>query len=92
MDARNNGFFQDAINIAEDWLMVSEWERVPPLAPELHDVLAELYSRKGDMVNGTRYGRMALDGWIKFGSVDDDQLELARVFLRDLQQVASKKR
>lgn len=72
--------------------MVSEWERVHPLAPEYHDVLAELYSRKGDMVNGTRYGRMAVDGWVKFGSVDDDQLEQARVFLRDLQHVANSKR
>lgn len=72
--------------------MVSEWERVPPLAPEYYDIFAELYSRKGDMVNGTRYGRMALDGWVRFGSVDDDQLEHARAFIRDLQHVANKKR
>ncbi|KAK4209631.1 hypothetical protein QBC37DRAFT_323700 [Rhypophila decipiens] len=92
LNARNNGFFQDAINIAEDWHLVSEWERVPPLAPEYHDILAELYWRKGELVNATRFGRMALDEWVKFGSVDDDQLEHARVFLNQVWPVAEKRR
>ncbi|KAM7187271.1 hypothetical protein V8F20_011026 [Naviculisporaceae sp. PSN 640] len=92
LNARNNGYFQDAINIAEDWHVVSEWERVPPLAPEYHDILAELYFRKGEMVNATRFGRMALDEWVKFGSVDDDQLEQARLFLNEVWPVAEKRR
>ncbi|KAK3319429.1 hypothetical protein B0H66DRAFT_498617 [Apodospora peruviana] len=92
LDARKERFFQDAINIAEDWLMISEWERVAPLTPEYHDILAELYFLKGDMVNATRYGRMSLDGWVRFGSVDDEQLEKARVFLRDLRLVGKKRR
>ncbi|KAK3324824.1 hypothetical protein B0T19DRAFT_239487 [Cercophora scortea] len=84
LDARKNGYFQDAINIAGDWLQFSEWERVPPLLPEYHETLAELYFLNGDLVNATRYGRMSLDGWVKFGSVDDDSLERARGFLRFL--------
>jgi len=84
LDARREGFFQDAINIAADWLTLSEWERVPPLAPEYHDTLAELYLLNGDMVNATRYARMALDGWVRLGSVDDEQLERSRLLLRSL--------
>lgn len=72
--------------------MVSEWERVPPLAPEYHDILAELYFRKGEMVNATRFGRMALDEWVKFGSVDDDQLEHTRSFLSQVWPLAEKRR
>ncbi|KAK3687156.1 hypothetical protein B0T22DRAFT_422423 [Podospora appendiculata] len=90
LDARKNGYFQDAISIAGDWLQFSEWERVPPLLPEYHETLAELYFLNGDIVNATRYGRMALDGWVKFGSVDDDSLERARGFMRFLTARAEK--
>ncbi|KAK0617779.1 hypothetical protein B0T17DRAFT_591762 [Bombardia bombarda] len=84
LHARREGYFQDAINISKDWLHFSELEMVPPLLAEYHDTLAELYRLKGDLINATRYGRMALDGWVRLGSVEDDQLEKARVFLKDL--------
>ncbi|KAK3390710.1 hypothetical protein B0H63DRAFT_410660 [Podospora didyma] len=84
LHARREGFFQDAINMAGEWLMFSEWESLPPLESEFHDTLSELYLLNGDMVNATRHGRMALDEWVKLGSVDDDQLERSRLFLRGL--------
>lgn len=90
-EAREGGFYQDAINMAEEWLMFSEWERVPPLEPEYHDTLADLYFLKGDMVNATRYARMAVDGWAKLASVDDDQLEKARLFLSHLDRLSEKR-
>ncbi|KAK3935952.1 hypothetical protein QBC46DRAFT_412553 [Diplogelasinospora grovesii] len=83
-DAKSERYFQDAINIAEEWLQFAEWERIPPLYPEYHDILAGLYLGKGDIRNATRYARMALDGWARFGSDDDDELEKARLFLQNL--------
>lgn len=91
LDARAEGFYQDAINMAEEWLMFSELDRVPPLLPEYHDTLADLYFSKGDMVNATLYARMAVDGWAKLGSVDDDHLEKARLFLNRLYQLNGKR-
>jgi len=91
VDAKGNGFYQDAITMTEEWLMFSEWDRSPPFMPEYHDTLADLYSLKGDMVNATRYARMALDGWAKLGSVDDEGLEKARTFLARLDRMKGRK-
>ena len=92
LDARNQGFYQDAITMTEEWLMISEWDRAPPFMPEYHDTLADLYFLKGDMANATRYARMAMDGWARFGSVDDEQLERAGLFLRRLDHLNEKGR
>lgn len=92
LDARSEGFYQDAITMAEEWLMFSEWERLPPLEPEYHDALADLYFLNGDMLNATRYARMAVDGWVRFGSVDDSELERARVFLAHLDQLNARRK
>jgi hypothetical protein len=85
MNAKAEGFYQDAIVMTEEWLMFSEWDRQPPLMPEYHDLLADLYHLKGDLVNATRYARMAVDGWVNLGSVDDKELEQARLFLGRLE-------
>ncbi|KAL2258178.1 hypothetical protein VTK26DRAFT_8625 [Humicola hyalothermophila] len=87
LSAREEGFYQDAINMVEDWLMFAELDRVPPLLAEYHGTLADLYFLNGDMANATRYARMAVDGWAKLGSVDDDNLERARLFLNHLNQL-----
>ena len=92
VNARSEGFYPDAITMTEEWLMFSEWDRVPPFMPEYHDVLADLYSLNGDIVNATRYARMAVDGWARFGSVDDNDLEKARVFLSRLDMLSDKRR
>ncbi|KAK4184246.1 hypothetical protein QBC35DRAFT_441840 [Podospora australis] len=86
-DARKNGFYQDAINMSRDWLQFAEWDSVPPLEAEFHDSLADLYFRNEDQRNATRYARMAYDGWVRFGSVDDEKLEAAREFLDRVERV-----
>ncbi|KAK3293798.1 uncharacterized protein B0H64DRAFT_442903 [Chaetomium fimeti] len=91
-DARSQGYYKNAIVMAEEWLLVSEWDMTPPFMPEYHDTLADLYFLKGDMVNATRYARMAMDGWARFGSVDDEQLERAAAFLQRLDQLNEKGR
>ncbi|KAL1836193.1 hypothetical protein VTJ49DRAFT_5460 [Mycothermus thermophilus] len=83
-DAKSTGYYKDAIVMTEELLMFSEWDRVPPFMPDYHDTLAHLYYLNGNMANATRYARMAMDGWVKFGSVDDEDLEKARVFLEHL--------
>jgi len=83
-DARKNGYYKDAIAIARDWLDFSEWEDLPPLMPEYHGILADLYHLKGDLLNATTHARMALDGWVRFGSVDDSQLVHSSGFLREM--------
>jgi hypothetical protein len=90
--ARSEGFYHDAIVMAEEWLMFAEWDRQPPLMAEYHDTLADLYFLKGDMVNATRHARMALDEWVRLGSVDDDGLEKARVFLGRLEASDGRRR
>lgn len=83
-DAKANEFYKNAIALAGDWLQFCEWEALPPPMPEYHDILADLYSLNGDMVNATRYARMAMAEWARFGSVDDDKLENARAVLQRL--------
>lgn len=91
MNARRDGFYQDAITMTEEWLMFSEWDRSPPFMPEYYGTLADLYSLKGDVANATRYARMALDGWARLGSVDDEGLETARMFLASLERSRGRK-
>lgn len=69
--------------------MFAEWDRQPPLMPEYHSILADLYHLQRDMVNATRYARMAVDGWAKLGSVDDEQLVQASLFLDRLTEQRS---
>lgn len=88
-DARRDGYYKEAITIAGDLLQFTEWEGMPLLTPEYHDTLADLYLLKGDMANATRYARMALNGWVQFGSVDDDQLENSRRLLQGLANTQS---
>lgn len=92
LDARSQGYYKNAIVMAEEWLLVSEWDMTPPFMSEYHDTLADLYFLNGDMVNATRYARMAVDGWARFGSVDDEQLERAAAFLHRLDQLNEKGR
>ena len=90
--ARSERFFQDAINIAEEWAMFAETEGVPDPEPEYHGTLAELYDLKAaktglpeDSALARRYARMALDGWVRFGSVDEEAVEKARLLLKRLE-------
>lgn len=92
LNAKSQGYYHDAIVMTEEVLQFSEWERIPPFMPEYHDTLADLYFLKGDMANATRYARMAVDGWARSGSVDDEELEKSRVFLRRLDQLNEKRR
>jgi len=78
IDARKNKFYKDAITIAGDWLFYCEEEGLAPVMVEYYDILADLYELNGDLENATRNARLALDGWVRFGSVDDAQLEHAR--------------
>lgn len=87
LDARSNGYYKDAIAIAGDWKDFSEWEDLPLLMPEYHDVLADLYLLKGDLANATRYARMAADEWVRFGSVDDTRVEAASGMLKKLYEL-----
>ncbi|KAH8880253.1 hypothetical protein GQ53DRAFT_670224 [Thozetella sp. PMI_491] len=90
--AKSEGFFQDAINIVEEWTLFAEEEGVPDPEPELHGTLAELYTLKAgktglpeDWAKARRYARMAVNGWLQLGSVDGEALEAARVQLRKLE-------
>ncbi|KAL2266839.1 hypothetical protein VTJ83DRAFT_4116 [Remersonia thermophila] len=83
-DAKSSGYYKDAIVMTEELLLFSEWDKVPPFMPDYHDTLAHLNYLDGNMANATRYARMAMDGWVKLGSVDDVDLENARVFLEHL--------
>ncbi|KAK0645389.1 hypothetical protein B0T16DRAFT_328528 [Cercophora newfieldiana] len=84
LDARTNKFYNDAITIAKDWWYFCGLEGLLPLEMEYHDILADLYALKGDLENAIRYARMALDGWVRLGSVDSGQLENSRAVLMRL--------
>lgn len=85
--AREQGYYPDAITMTHEWLLVAGWDGTPPFLPEWHGTLADLHLRKGDMANATRYARMAMDGWAKLGSVDDEPLERARMFLKRVDEL-----
>jgi len=59
---------------------------------EMHDILAAIYLDMKDWSNARRYGRLALESWEKLDSVDQYQLEVARWFLRYLDQQKNKPR
>lgn len=82
--AKRDKFYKDAITIAQDILQVSEQADLPPLLPEYHDILADLYSLKGDLPEALRYARMALTEWVRFGSLDYSELEWAREALEEI--------
>ncbi len=92
--AKSEKYFQDAINIAAEWTDFAEAEGIPDLEPEYHDTLAELYALKAaktglqeDGEKARRYARMAVDGWVRLGSVDDELLERARGWLKIVEQM-----
>jgi hypothetical protein len=91
VEARTNKFYKDAITIANDWMYYCEFEGLSPLQMELWDILADLHFLKGDLESAIRYARMALDGWVKFGSVDDSQLESAREMVMKLWKEAEER-
>ncbi|KAK4445458.1 hypothetical protein QBC34DRAFT_472363 [Podospora aff. communis PSN243] len=91
MEARTNKFYKDAITIANDWMYYCEFEGLSPLQMELWDILADLNFLRGDLDNAIRYARMALDGWVKLGSVDDTQLENAREMVMKLWKEAEER-
>ncbi|KAK4222034.1 hypothetical protein QBC38DRAFT_539844 [Podospora fimiseda] len=91
-DATSGEFYSDAIAMSEEWLQFADWDMVHPLWPEYHDSLADLYFRNGDMMNAMRYARMAYDGWVKFGSIDDEKLENAKVLVDKLDKISEEKR
>ncbi|EAA28732.2 SET domain-containing protein [Neurospora crassa] len=95
LHAKSEGFYQDAINILKDWLDFAEVEGLLPLMGEYHGVMAESYlmlaergSPGGKEVDrdlalrgALREARMAVDAWVRLGSVDGGKTEDARAFL-----------
>ncbi|KAK2067066.1 hypothetical protein P8C59_000832 [Phyllachora maydis] len=79
--AMREGYFQDAVHMAREWAMFAEQEALPVPEHELNTLLAGLYEGYGDLANATRHARIALDGWLRLGSVDGEQRERARVML-----------
>ncbi|KAK3946736.1 hypothetical protein QBC32DRAFT_122452 [Pseudoneurospora amorphoporcata] len=95
LHAKSEGFYQDAINILKDWLDFADVEGLMPLMGEYHGMMAELYlllarkgsadgrnvDREGALREALKEARMALDAWVRLGSVDDGKLEEARLLL-----------
>lgn len=74
--------------IAHEWLEMAGKEGIPPLMPEWYDIVARLSFDVGDLSGARRYAQLSLDGWTRFASVDDSELEAARGFLRDVMRLA----
>ncbi|WPJ61192.1 hypothetical protein SMAC4_07900 [Sordaria macrospora] len=95
LHARSEGFYQDAVNILKDWLDFAELEGLMPLMGEYHGIMADLYlllaergsadgrkvDREGALREALKEARMAVDTWVKLGSVNDVKAEGARVML-----------
>lgn len=80
--ATSEQYFENALAIAHEWLEMAEKEGIPPLMPEYYDIVARLSFDVGDLPGARRYAQLALDGWTRFGSTDDAELERARDFMR----------
>jgi hypothetical protein len=87
MQASSEQYFENALVIAHEWLQVAELEGIPPLLPEYYDIVARLSYDVGDLQEAKKYAQLALDGWTKFGSVDDTDLETAREYVRELNRL-----
>jgi hypothetical protein len=85
ISATQGGSFQSAIETAEELMQVTDEEGVTPVLPEMHDILAAIYLDMRDWNNARRFGQKALEGWYKFDSVDNYQLEMAQWFVRHVE-------
>ncbi len=81
VDSTRNADYLTALTAAEDLIKVTDAEGLMWLMPEMYDILAAIYLDMKDFTNARRFGKLALEGWQKFDSVDETQLENARWFL-----------
>jgi len=84
MQASSERYFENALVMAREWVGIGEEEGIPPLLAEYYDIVARLSFDVGDLQDAKRYAQLALDAWMRFGSVDDADLEAARGYVREL--------
>ncbi len=80
VDATRSADYLSALTAAEQLVQVTDAEGLTWLMPEMHDILAAIYLYMRDFTNARRFGLLSLEGWEKFDSVDETQLESARWF------------
>lgn len=73
--------YKGALAAAEELMKLTDEEGVTPLMHEMHDMLAAIALDMGDYAAARRWGKLSLDGWEKFDSVDETQLAAARWFM-----------
>ena len=81
------GHYKSAISHAHQLFALVKEDELLPLVPEFYDLLASMYKDSGDIMNATKYGNLAVQGWADLKSVDDSPLENARQFLEELKKL-----
>lgn len=84
--ATREGRYTDALAAADELMGLTAAEGVTPLMPEMHDMLAAIALDMGDYAGARRWGKLALDGWEKFDSVDETQIASARWFMSFIEE------
>jgi len=87
LEHSTHGMYAEAVNDAEELIRITDEEGITWLLPEMHDILAAIHLDMRDFTNARRYGKMSLQGWEKFDSVDESQLESSRWFLKYIELV-----
>jgi len=79
--------YLSAIGAAQELIRLTAEEGVTPVMAELWDMLAAIHLDMRDWSTARRYGRMALEGWEAFDSVDSYQLDQARWFMGYIENI-----
>ncbi len=85
VEATQEGDYLTALTAAEGLINTTDAEGLTWLMPEMYDILAAIYLDMKDFSNARRFGHMSLEGWERFDSVDQFQLESAHWFLRHVE-------
>lgn len=86
VQASRSGEYDLALLTAETLQETTEAEGVTPLHAEMYDIVASIHLDMRSFNQAERFGRMALEAWAQFDSVDDTQLVAARWFLAFVEQ------
>ncbi|ERT00888.1 hypothetical protein HMPREF1624_02122 [Sporothrix schenckii ATCC 58251] len=86
VQASRSGEYDLALLTAETLQETTEAEGVTPLHAEMYDIVASIHLDMRNFNQAERFGRMALEAWERFDSVDDSQLVAARWFLSFVEQ------
>jgi hypothetical protein len=84
--ARTAKQYERAISLVMELIRFCETEELFPLIPGFHEMLAGIYEDMGNVSEAKRYGKITLQGWFQFESIDSYRVESAMALVRRMER------